>query len=554
MNLTLYGPYTNDTENPALFETFKPKIEAYNKKLADNILDEYKLPEDLIPTELGLDVTPIAKKFLSKEEFAITETTATKLASEIASGKLTAVEVFKAFAKRATACHQLVNCAMELFIDEGLERAKELDEYYQKTGKTVGPLHGLPISIKEHYAYKDKVTHAGYVGLIENVTTEWSHSAKLLLDAGAVFYIRTTEPQSLMHLCSRNNITGVCRNPFNTNLTSGGSSSGEGAITAFKGSAFGLGSDGGGSIRAPAAFCGVWGIRCTGGRSPLLGMMTAHSSGQNDGFPVVAGPLANSPEDLELGLKVLLNQPWKDDSSLLPMPWKDVPLPKVSDLTIAICYDDGVVKPTPPMIRGLKYAAKQLEAAGAKVIEWDALNVLEVVQAVHHVYNADKNAAQKKELAASGEPIVPLTYNCLEFGCGDNGISLVDSWKIAQFRDEQRNLYLKTMNDKGVDFILMPTYCNVAPKPDTCHYWGYTCMWNFLDFPGVIFPSGLRADPAVDVPDFSEPRSEIEKYEHDLYNTAPEDFKGAPICLQLIGRRWFCEDTLKAAEAISGVL
>ncbi|GMF32677.1 unnamed protein product [[Candida] boidinii] len=177
---------------------------------------------------------------MTKEELEIINLTGCKLAEKIASGEYTSVTVFKAYAKRATMAHQLTNCAMELFTDEGLKRAEELDEYFKKNGKTVGFLHGLPVSLKEHYDYKGRITHAGYVAYIDRVSEEWCLTSKCLYDQGAVFYIRTTEPQCLMHLCSNNNITGKCLNPTNTSLTPGGSSSGEGALAAMKGSVFGL--------------------------------------------------------------------------------------------------------------------------------------------------------------------------------------------------------------------------------------------------------------------------------------------------------------------------
>lgn len=550
----IIGTYSTKTEDPALFATFKPKIAAYKAELAKGILEEYKLPDELIPKTDGVDVTVIPKKFLSESEYTITESSGTVLVKKIAAGELTAVTVFKAFAKRATAAHQLTNCAMQLFIEEGLERAKELDDYYEKTGKTVGPLHGLPVSLKEHYNYKGKVTHAGYVCWIDRITDNWSLSVEILLEQGAVFYVRTTEPQTIMHLCSGNNITGFAKNPNNTSLTTGGSSSGEGAIAAMKGSVFGMGSDIGGSIRCPAAFCGVWGLRPTQKRLSLQNCSSA-CTGNQEAVCAVLGPLAHNADDIDLFMSAsIAGKPWERDPTVIPLPWRIVKEPVLSSLTVAICYDDGVVKPTPPILRGLKFATEKLKAAGVKVVEWKPINVAELVAACGSMYNGDGDQDQCNALKKSGEPLLELSKVALSFGCGDKGVTGAGLEQLTAIRDEYRTVYQDAMNAGGIDFLLTPAYVSVAAKPEVIHYWGYTNLFNILDFPNVIFPTGLKCDPELDAPDKSYvPRSKIEEYEYGLYDDAKE-FVGAPISLQLTGRRWFDEELVQASKVIQAAI
>lgn len=540
--------------NPKLFETFKPKIEAYRTALDAGILDEYRMPEEYIPKSDGVDVTDIPKKFLSKEELAITELNATDLVKKIATGELTSVEVFKAFAKRATAAHQLTNCAMQIFMDEGLGAAKELDAYFKTNGKTVGPLHGLPISLKEHYNYKGKITHSGYVAWLDNIPDEWSVSVKALKDAGAVFFMRTTEPQTLMQLDSYNCITGYCKNPWNTSLTTGGSSSGEAAMAAMKGSAIGMGSDGGGSIRCPSAFTGVWGIRCTQKRMSVAKCAVTHD-GLQEGTCYVLGPIAHSAQDINLFMSAVIAQkPWEKDATVIPLPWRNVPLPNLTDLTIAICYDDGVVKPTTPILRGLHTAREKLEAAGVKVIEWKAIEVEKLVATIGILYNSNGGKPYIKDLEDSGEPLCPLSQWQLGFGCGTDGVDTIDYQRACDVRDVYRDIYLEKMEELGVDFLLTPTYVSVAAKPQTVHYWGYTNLWNLLDFPNVVFPTGLKCDPELDAPETGyTPRSETEDYERALYDSA-ENFKGAPISLQLTGKRWFDEEVVQASDVVQKVI
>ncbi|KAG7878396.1 hypothetical protein KL937_003638 [Ogataea polymorpha] len=212
----MFGPYTNNTENKALYASFLPKVEAYREKIK------------------------------------------ARLVVKIASGELASVQVFKAFAKTATAAHQLSNCAIYLFSDEDLTRAEKLDEYFKRTGKTVGPLHGLPFLLKEHDNHKGRVTYGACVSKIDNITDNWYLAVQALIDAGVVFYVRTRELQAIMHLYSNNNITGLCRNPSNTELTTGISSPGERTLVAMTSPVFGLGSDIGGSIRCPTQACDIF--------------------------------------------------------------------------------------------------------------------------------------------------------------------------------------------------------------------------------------------------------------------------------------------------------
>lgn len=554
----MIGEYRNTSSDPEKFKLWEPKIKAYRARLADEIKPEFSLPDYQLPTpeelEKGIDARALAAKLLTGEEIEITSTPAVELAKRLATGKLKAVKVFKAFAKTATIAQQLTNCAMELFIDEGMKRAEELDAYFAETGKTVGPLHGLPISVKEHNSYKDKITHAGFVGKLDNVAAEHLRIIEDMYELGAVLYVRTTQPQMLMHLCLNNNITGKCRNPCNTSLTPGGSSSGEGAITAMNGSAFGVGSDIGGSVRAPAAFCGVWGLRPSTKRISLAGV----TSGYDDQFCEIVyptiGPLARSADDLSLFMKTVVDRkPWEKDPLVLPIPWKDVTAPEPKSLKIAICYDDGVVKPTPPILRALKIAKTKLEAAGVTVVEWKPVDVQKLVEASYISYNCDLNHSQKKHLSLSGEPVVYLSEKGLSFGKGDGHVSGTDIQQLTYLRDHSRCQYMDLMNEMGIDYILTPAYVSVAAKPETVTYWGYTCLWNILDFPNVVFPTGLTVLPSDKVDLSFVPRNEMEKYEYALY-TGPDDFVNAPICLQLTGRRYTDEYVVQAAKVLAEIV
>jgi amidase len=118
-----------------------------------------------------------------------------------------------------------------------------MDENLQKTGKPIGPLHGLPISLKDNFNIIGKDSTVGFTSLVNDPATYNSTLTDLLLEAGAVLYVKTNVPTAMMIAETVNNVFGRTVNPLNRKLTSGGSSGGESALIAFGGSRIGVGTD-----------------------------------------------------------------------------------------------------------------------------------------------------------------------------------------------------------------------------------------------------------------------------------------------------------------------
>ncbi len=192
---------------------------------------------------------------------------------------------------------------------------------------------------------------------------------------GAVLYCKTSVPHTLMSGETVNNIIGYTWNPKNRNLSCGGSSGGEGALIGLKGSPVGFGSDIGGSIRIPAGFNGLYGIRPSSGRLPYEGMANS-MDGQNSVLSVV-GPLSHSVASLRLMIKSLLSQqPWLHDPLVHEIPWRDEQEQQVLDLVrssgggqlaFGVLKHDGVVTPYPPVQRAVEIVVKTIEKLGHKV-------------------------------------------------------------------------------------------------------------------------------------------------------------------------------------------
>ncbi|THV64885.1 fatty-acid amide hydrolase [Aureobasidium pullulans] len=517
--------------------------------LENSIPKQWLLPSEKLPTKShNVTQVPYTCGILSDEELHMTEQTAAGLLSKYQSGEWKVEQVIIAFLKRATIGQQLLNFVTEFLTDEALETAKALDKHFETTGKLIGPLHGVPISVKEHVSYGGKITHAGFVSQIGNVAKGDALLVQLLKKAGAVFTVRTNQPQSLMHLDCENNITGTTLNPYHLKLSPGGSSGGEGASMGFKCAVLGVGTDIGGSIRAPAAFNNSYGLRPTTLRNPTLGLHGV--LGGQESIKGVIGPLGQSIDDLWLFQKALVDQnPHDIDTTLAPLPWKgELDTPK--NITVGIMMTDGVVKPHPPILRALETAKSKLQAAGVKVVDWENYKHDHAWDIVSALYFPDGGKRILNALADSGEPMLPLTQHALNYS---KAISISENWDLNVMRETYRREYHALMKERGVDVILCPAYVGAGVKQHGAKYWGYTSLWNILDQPAVVFPTGMDVDKSVDVVEEGySPLNTKDKEEYEAYD--PELFHGVPITLQLVGKHYHDEETLRAAKLVESVI
>lgn len=147
---------------------------------------------------IGSNVTSVPREsgILSARELEITESTAEALVSAMVSKKYTAEEVAIAFCKRAAMAQQLTNCLTEIFFDKGITQAKAIDEEYAKTGKPKGPMHGLPISLKDSIGFSGFDSTVGFISHCNKPCSDEDEAdlVQVLRDAGAVFYCKTNVP------------------------------------------------------------------------------------------------------------------------------------------------------------------------------------------------------------------------------------------------------------------------------------------------------------------------------------------------------------------------
>ncbi|KAL8910364.1 MAG: hypothetical protein Q9171_004318 [Xanthocarpia ochracea] len=545
----------------------KAKLESIN----ESIPNDWRLAS--IPrTEEQRDVTGnYIQQYLSKEEIEITEAIAPTIIERTSAGHWTAEAVTRAFCHRASLAHQLTNCLHEIFFDAAIEDAKALDTYYSRNQKPLGPLHGLPVSLKDQFHVKGVETTMGYIGWLGTFQGKKgtgkervfeSEMVKELRDLGAVLYCKTSVPHTLVSGETINNIIGYTWNPKNRNLSCGGSSGGEGALIGLRGSPVGLGTDIGGSIRIPAAFNGLYGLRPSSGRLPYEGMANS-MDGQNSVLSVV-GPLAPSVTTLQLLVKSLLSrEPWLHDPLVHDMPWRDdrAVISPDQKLSFAVLRHDGVVSLHPPVRRALETVVQRLEKQGHKIIEWNPPSHKRGLDILLAAWTYDNGADVRSAFALSGEPMTPQIARI--YGADFNPHPPKDATFIAAnnvAKREYQKEYMEYWNStaemtgtgKPVDIVIAPVAPFAAARPNGFLWYGYSAFVNLLDYTSCTLPV-TTVDKSVDVTDSSfEAVSEFDTTVMATYD--PEIYDGAHVGVQLMGRRLQEEKVLAVTEYVAGVL
>ncbi|KAH8102239.1 general amidase [Cristinia sonorae] len=533
------------------------------------------------PSELIVTGVPEACGLLTEKEVLITNTEVVLLLEKLASAEWSSVEVTTAFYKRAIVAQQLVNCLTEIFVDRALARARELDDHLKLTGKVIGPLHGLPISLKDQLRIKGLETTMALTGLVSPGYVSWigkyaeknSVLVDILYECGANPFVQTNVPQTLMWPETFNNVFGRTANPHNRSLTSGGSSGGEGALVALRGSPIGIGSDIGGSIRIPAAFNGLYGLRPSYGRVPYAGAVNS-MEGQ-DSVPSVFGPICNSIGGVKTLMKAIIDsKPWLKDPLAVRKKWdeEDYSLAEHGhgkNLVFGIVWNNGHTVPHPPIIRALEMTKAALEAAGHKVIDWLPHRDKELCDTVYAIWNAGCMQDFNSVTSLTGEPLIDNML--LEAASSEavvagfrpplnSGATAFELWQLQKtklkLRQEYLDLWQETSKMAGtgrpIDAIISP----VAPFTATPHGLNkdasYTSIFNALDYPSFVFPV-TRVDPVKDGKkpphQFLSPEDEAN---YSIYD--PETFLNAPVSLQLSGRTLEEEAVIAMTEIVDVAL
>ncbi|MFL5732058.1 MAG: amidase [Chloroflexia bacterium] len=437
--------------------------------------------------------------------------TATELTAAIRERRVSPLEVLEAHLGQIRRHNPALNAVVTLDEEGARRRAREAGEALAR-GEVWGSLHGLPMTLKDAHSTAGMRTTAGYPPLAEYMPQEDGTVAARLKGSGAIIIGKTNVAELLMDIQSDNPVFGRTNNPSHLGRTSGGSSGGACAALASGMTPLEIGSDYAGSIRIPAHFCGVYGLKTTERRVSLAGHISApHGRARTDRIQWCIGPVARSIEDLGLAYHIIAGADLHDPE-VPPLSLAGEPLPALRDLSIAWAPTFPGVPVATAIREAIRGLAAELGRLGARVEE--------------RLPEVDFKEMAKVRLLLSRA--VSEAFEPVE---GEPPVSLADYFTALDRRDgfiyEWERFFLEW------DALLCPVAMTTAfphrpadtPIPvdgQEVNYWrviGHCAPFNLTGHPSVVIPVG-------------------------------RDPEGLPIGVQIAGKRWGEERLL----AIAGLL
>ena len=287
---------------------------------------------------------------------------ATRQASLVRLRQVSSRELIAAHLERISEVDPQLNATVEVLGERALKEADAADAALAR-GESPGPLHGVPFSIKDSIEVAGTVCTAGTLGrATAPPSTEDATLVARLRNAGGIPIARTNLPDLLFAFESDNLIHGRTNNPYGLDRTPGGSSGGEAALIAACGSPLGLGSDAAGSVRLPAAFCGIAAIKPTSGRLPRTGHFPPAGGWLEAVWQI--GPMSRRVEDL-ITVMPLLSPPDGRDFTVPGMPLLDPAAVDLRKLRTAFYTDNGFAAAQPEVAGVVRAAARSLASETA---------------------------------------------------------------------------------------------------------------------------------------------------------------------------------------------
>ena len=440
------------------------------------------------------------------------------LACEIKSRRVSAVEVIREHLARIDSTHAQINAAVEVMRETALAAAAQVDARLAD-GEPVGALAGVPLSIKDSIDVAGVRSTAGTLGR-KNIPAA-DRDAILVArcrEAGAIPIAKTNVPDLLFSYETDNYIFGRTNNPYDVARTPGGSSGGESALLSVRGSALGLGSDALGSVRVPAAFCGLATIKPTGGRLPRTGNVPPPGGWVQAVWQI--GPMARYVEDIMLAMR-LLAFPDGDDVWSPPVPLWEAEQ-DLRHLRVAFFTNNGFAPCSLEIKAAVEKCARFLAAEGALVNEERPPGVADGFDLEMALFGADGGDGIDSYLRELGsEPAHPLQTNFISYMRPHKATAAEFAKRWTQW-DDFRTALARFF--RRYDVILSPVYTQTALKhgesmtEENFRGFSYTMAWNVAQTPAATVRCG--------------------------------DQDGLPINVQVIAKPWHDMLTLRVCQAL----
>jgi amidase len=438
----------------------------------------------------------------------------TELAQDIRAGQVSAREVLGAHLAQIATHNPALNAVITLDAERASERAHEADDALAQ-GESWGPLHGIPFTLKDAHATAGVRTTTGFPPLAGHVPKEDGTVAARLKAAGGILIGKTNVPVMLADFQTSNPIFGRTNNPWDIERTPGGSSGGAAAALASGMTPFEIGTDLSASIRLPAHFCGVFGLKPTERRVPLTGLIPGLPGPRPLRIMSSIGPMARSVEDLAF-LYAIVAGPDGRDTEVPPVPVEQAASIELREMRIAV----APTFPSIPVAADMRAAVSQLAARLSplcRAVDEAALPALDFNQ----------------ELASVGA-LVGMTIGAVQPGPQEHPATLAQYLGALDRRD-QSIVAWEQFFDRWDVLLCPPSVMTAFPhcEPGTplkvdgqeVAYWtvsAYGAPFNYTGHPAIVLPFTRDGD-------------------------------GLPIGIQLVAKRWGESRLLAVAAAIAQV-
>lgn len=419
---------------------------------------------------------------------------ATRLAAMIRAKEISSEELVRTFLNRIEQVNSKLNAVVQLSAERALAEAREADLALAR-GENKGPLHGVPFTAKDTFETAGIISTAGTLGRAAYVPTQDATPVARLRGAGAILLGKTNTPELANGYETDNRVYGRTVNPFDVGRTPGGSSGGPAAILAVGGSPLEIGSDIGGSLRVPAHYCGVTGLKPTARRVSDFGHFPPAQTGVAGPraeafreFPV-AGPMARFVEDLILTLPLLVG-PDPRYPEILDMPLGDPAKVELPGLRVAFHNNNGILAADATVTAVVQAAAAALAAIGAQVTEKRPTGIEQSRDIFNGIVFPDGGDGTRALLALAGTALSQVSP---QLSPALSPAKLTD----AQF-ESVRMLWVNYKTGleqfmEDYDVIVCPVTPTVATAPGEVVRGSYAFPYNLSGWPAASVRCGTSA-------------------------------------------------------------